>query len=188
MSNNRSRIIGTPDYISPEMIKGTDFNNPGGDFWSLGVMLFEFLTGIPPFNDDSIEKIFDNILNLRIPWDNINVGDGEGCMSEVAADFLKKMLVFDPTKRLNVEEIKRHRFFKGKILLKFFILNENLFVGIKWDNLSNMKAPIIPQWKNEYDTSNFLVNKMYDEKEIANPFFNKIQNTNQEVYIIFLFS
>ena len=110
---NKNRIIGTPDYIPPEILNGSDFNNPGGDFWSLGVMLFEFLTGIPPFNDETIEKIFDNIVNLRIPWDNISVGEGEGMMSEVAVDLLRRMLVLDPIRRLSVEEIKRHKFFKG---------------------------------------------------------------------------
>lgn len=124
MSTNKNRIIGTPDYIPPEIIKGADFNNPGGDFWSLGVMLFEFLTGIPPFNDDTIDQIFDNILNLRIPWDSINIGDEEGCLSESAVDLIKKILVLDPRKRLTVEGIKKHSFFKGfffiNILLKKF--------------------------------------------------------------------
>ena len=122
-STNKNRIIGTPDYIPPEIIRGSDFNNPGGDFWSLGVMLFEFLTGIPPFNDDTIEKIFDNIVNLRIPWENISVGEGEGMMSEVAVDLLRRMLVLEPNRRLSVEEIKRHKFFKGCkifIILKIF--------------------------------------------------------------------
>lgn len=122
MSLNKNRIIGTPDYIPPEIIKGTDFNNPGGDFWSLGVMVFECLTGIPPFNDDTTDKIFDNVVNLRIPWDGITVGEGEGCMSEVAVDFIKKMLVLDPLKRLSVQEIKKHKFFKGQFFLFIVIL------------------------------------------------------------------
>ena len=111
--SNMHRIIGTPDYIAPEVLKGADFNNPSSDFWSLGVMLFEFATGSLPFNDDTIEKIFDNILNMRIPWDDIEIGDGENCLSEKTADLIKKLLEPDPKKRLNVEEIKEHRFFEG---------------------------------------------------------------------------
>jgi serine/threonine protein kinase len=41
------------------------------DYWSLGVIMYEFLVGIPPFNEDTIEKIFDNIINLRIEWPEI---------------------------------------------------------------------------------------------------------------------
>lgn len=41
-------------------------NNPKSDWWSVGVLLFEFLIGIPPFNDKSVDKIFENILNSKI--------------------------------------------------------------------------------------------------------------------------
>jgi len=111
--SNMHRIIGTPDYIAPEILKGEDFNNQSSDFWSLGVMLFEFTTGSLPFNDDTIDKIFDNILNMRIPWDDINIGEGEDCLSVKAADLIKKLLEPDPKKRLKVEQIKKHEFFAG---------------------------------------------------------------------------
>lgn len=107
------RIIGTPDYVAPEIIKGTDYNNPGADFWSLGVMLFEFLTGIPPFNDDTVEKIFDNIKEMRIPWDGITIGNNEGEMSPLAEDLIRKLLEPEPEKRIRVSDIKNHLFFKG---------------------------------------------------------------------------
>ncbi len=37
-------------------------------------MVFELITGVPPFNDESPDLIFDNILNHRIPWDQLDVG------------------------------------------------------------------------------------------------------------------
>lgn len=118
-ASNLHRIIGTPDYIPPEIIKGIDFNNSGGDFWSLGVMLFEFIVGIPPFTDESVEKIFENILKLKIPWDDIPIGEGDNCMSPKAADIIKKLLEPDPEKRLKVDDIKSHDFFQGIIILSF---------------------------------------------------------------------
>lgn len=71
MKNKKKfRIIGTPDYIPPEVIKGSNnLNSPTLDWWSVGVILFEMLIGIPPFNDETVEKIFDNIVNMRVPWD-----------------------------------------------------------------------------------------------------------------------
>ena len=53
--------MGTPDYLSPEALMGTGAGK-SVDWWAVGITLFEFLTGIPPFNDDSPEKIFQNIL------------------------------------------------------------------------------------------------------------------------------
>ena len=72
--HKRNRIIGTPDYIAPEILMGEGINSPSVDWWALGVMIFEFIVGIPPFNADSIEEIFDNIRGLKIPWDSLNIG------------------------------------------------------------------------------------------------------------------
>ena len=71
---NGARIIGTPDYIAPEVISGEDLLMGTLDFWALGVILFEFLTGMPPFNASSYEEIFDNITKRKIPWDLIEIG------------------------------------------------------------------------------------------------------------------
>jgi len=54
------KIIGTPDYLSPEILLGMK-HGEGVDWWALGVMVYEFFTGIPPFHDDSPEKIFERI-------------------------------------------------------------------------------------------------------------------------------
>ena len=65
--------VGTPDYMAPEVIdadkvKLQNYNEKCMDWWSMGVILYQFLVGIPPFNDESIEKVFDNARNRRIEW------------------------------------------------------------------------------------------------------------------------
>ena len=54
----KNRIIGTPDYIAPEVIKGKSVSNFSLDWWSFGVLVYEFIVGIPPFNDENLELIF----------------------------------------------------------------------------------------------------------------------------------
>ena len=118
---NQHRIIGTPDYIAPEILTGVagSLNNPSVDLWSLGVILFEFLIGVPPFSDETVDKIFDNINNMRVPWDEITVHEKnfeegtEDSISKVAMDLMKKLLVFDPKERLDMRGIKSHDFFSG---------------------------------------------------------------------------
>lgn len=152
------RLIGTPDYMAPEIILGQSITTYSIDWWSLGVLLFEFLCGAPPFNDDSPEKIYDNIVNLKVPWDQITIGHGEDCMSPEAADLIKKLLVLDHTQRLGANgaaEIKCHPFFKG----------------IDWDRLRTQQAPIVPERKSEIDTSNFVrLGDKLKKKDQEDPF------------------
>lgn len=129
---NQNRIIGTPDYIAPEILNGVvgSLNNPSIDVWSLGVILFEFLVGVPPFSDDTVDKIFDNIMALRVPWDEIAVQEDEMAegsedkISRAAMDLMKKLLVLDTKDRLDVKGIKKHRFFEGFYKINF----QNVFI------------------------------------------------------------
>lgn len=110
--NRKVNIVGTPDYIAPEVLDGKGLQNPVIDWWSVGIMLFEFLTGIPPFNADTIELVFLNIKKHYIPWDMID----EGMISEQAMDLVNKLLIEDPKLRLGAKgakDIKEHEFFRG---------------------------------------------------------------------------
>ena len=64
-SQNEGCVLGTPDYLAPELLLKKP-HGPAVDWWSLGVCLYEFLLGGPPFNDDSPEAIFNNILQQNI--------------------------------------------------------------------------------------------------------------------------
>lgn len=97
-SSLNKTIVGTPDYISPEIIKGISSDNYSTDYWSLGVIMYEMLVGITPFNDTTVEKLFDNVLNMRMEWPEI--GEGEECISFKAADLIKKLMEPEFTKRL----------------------------------------------------------------------------------------
>ena len=117
--SKKSNIIGTPDYMSPEVLNGTGLRDPAIDWWSVGIILFELLTGIPPFNAETPEKIFENIKGHLIPWDQISIGYDEGCLTPEAQDLIRKLLDADPKKRLGLngaKEIQNHRFFRGKYI------------------------------------------------------------------------
>lgn len=62
----QTQLLGTPEYLAPELLRDPGFksasDNPAVDWWSLGIILFEMLTGVTPFGDDSIENIFQNVL------------------------------------------------------------------------------------------------------------------------------
>jgi len=117
--------------MAPEVISGEDSRGKSLDWWSMGVILFELLVGIPPFNDNTIEKIFDNIKEMRIDWPI--VGNEDEGISYEAADLIRKLLEPDVKKRFGTkngaEDLKSHPFFKG----------------FDWKNIKNMKPPIVPK-------------------------------------------
>lgn len=108
------RIVGTPDYIAPEVITGEYKIGPAIDWWSCGVLLFEFLVSVPPFYDDKERLVFNRIVNMEIEWPLTE--SGEEFLSPEAKDLIQRFLTKDPEKRLGVngiEEIKSHPFFAG---------------------------------------------------------------------------
>ncbi|XP_062335262.1 serine/threonine-protein kinase greatwall [Osmerus eperlanus] len=126
-------ILGTPDYLAPELLLGIphDFMV---DWWALGVCLFEFLTGVPPFNDETPQLVFQNILNRDIPWP-----DGEEELSPNSRNAIEILLTMDQNKRAGLKGLKEHA----------------LFMGLDWDNLQDQAMTFIPQPDNETDTSYF---------------------------------
>ncbi|XP_030056745.1 LOW QUALITY PROTEIN: serine/threonine-protein kinase greatwall [Microcaecilia unicolor] len=127
------QILGTPDYLAPELLLGKK-HGPAVDWWALGVCLFEFLTGIPPFNDETPTQVFQNILNRDIPWP-----EGEEQLSINAQTAIESLLTVDNTRRAGLKDLKCHP----------------LFQGIEWDNLQNQTMPFIPQPHDETDTTYF---------------------------------
>lgn len=77
-NSGKPKMVGTPDYMAPEIINPDKYNienydERSIDWWAMGAILYQFLVGIPPFCDCSIEKVFDNIRNLRMDWPDIGI-------------------------------------------------------------------------------------------------------------------
>lgn len=85
----KQRIIGTPDYIAPEIINGISTENFGIDWWAVGCIMYEFICGLAPFNAPTVDQIFKNVNDLEIEWPEI--GEEEDMMSPEAYDLITKL-------------------------------------------------------------------------------------------------
>jgi len=96
MVETKHKIVGTADYVAPEVIQGKE-HTFALDYYSLGVIIYEFLTGGLPFNDDTPEKIFKNALIGKYKTE---VPVGENGISYEAKDLMDRLICLDPNERL----------------------------------------------------------------------------------------
>ena len=116
---------GSPAYLAPELIKDRKFNK-SSDIYQIGVLMFELLTGKPPFYKASRDSLFNwikNSYNLEVP----------SYVNTTTIDLLGRLLNKIPDKRIGVksfDDLKNHAFFKGmdwNLLANKTLIPEGIF-------------------------------------------------------------
>ncbi|CDW73317.1 rac-beta serine threonine-protein kinase- [Stylonychia lemnae] len=96
-------VCGTLEYLSPEVVRNKKYDSHT-DLWSLGVLMFEMLSGRGPFTDRNRKLLFHKIVHQEANVDHISNSE--------AQDLIRRLLTKDLKKRLkDINEIKKHKFF-----------------------------------------------------------------------------
>lgn len=98
-SSRRTTLCGTLDYLPPEMIDGNKYDHMV-DVWSLGVLLYEFLVGSPPFEAEGHSATYRRIQKVDLQFPPGVAPD--------AQDLIRRLLRKEPSKRLPLDQIPSH--------------------------------------------------------------------------------
>jgi len=139
---------GTPEYLAPELVQGTG-HGKGVDYWALGILMFEMLTGATPFvgsDPDDTMAICRNIMNENIIYPED--------FDEQAADLIDGLCSREILTRLGCRKLGC----KG-------VLNHEFFKEINWKELNKktIQAPWIPELSGDGDCTYF--DDIYDDEE-----------------------
>ncbi|KAM3830493.1 serine/threonine-protein kinase SIK3 isoform 3-T3 [Vipera latastei] len=95
---------GSPPYAAPELFEGKEYDGPKVDIWSLGVVLYVLVCGALPFDGSTLQNLRARVLSgkFRIPF----------FMSTECEHLIRHMLVLEPSKRLSMEQICKHKWMK----------------------------------------------------------------------------
>lgn len=120
--NGHNSFVGTAQYVSPEMLSDKSCS-PSTDLWALGCIVYQMISGLPPFRASNEYLTFQKILKLKYEFP-----DG---FNPVVRDLVENLLVLDPNQRLGAATtggyptLKQHEF----------------FTEVRWEKLPEMDPP-----------------------------------------------
>ena len=165
-------FCGSPMYLSPDMLSGKGVDQRC-DIYGIGLIMYELVSGFPAFNADDIDTLYKDIRLNKINFDMPGItGD--------IKDLLQKILVEDPEKRISLEEMKKHEYFKDISFLKVYKKQYGPIKIMKKDkNDKNMPILVGEQYFEKTEEQKVLEEKLNIIRENDN--YNKFKQDQMKL-------
>eukprot|EP01135_Chromosphaera_perkinsii_P008475 Nk52_evm43s1360 gene=Nk52_evmTU43s1360 len=135
-------MVGSPDYMAPEILTGDGYDLLV-DYWSLGCILFEFLSGYPPFTAPTIEQVWVNVYRweevFAKPKYDTKEDEKNFQFSDKAWDLMNRLVCHRGERWSGIKQLKSHPFLSG----------------CDFENLLNLDPPFVPELEGDVDVSYF---------------------------------
>lgn len=145
-TTKRNTLMGTPNWMAPEVAQPTPVYDSKADIWSLGIMTYEMVKGAPPHSDlrDAI-KVMQLIARIKPP----RLGEGDG--SKDMRDFVSHCLRESPNDRLSADELSKTKWIKAASKLNVAILKELIHRYEVWMQGGGARASLAEplEWESE---------------------------------------
>ena len=136
--NYAKSIVGSPDYMAPEVLKGTEYDFTV-DYWSLGCMLFEALAGYPPFAGSTVDETWQNLKHWKEVFRKPDFDGRDYFLSPRTWDLLNRLVADKKRRFTGISEIQRHPY----------------FAEVDWTLLRQQRPPFVPELDSETDAGYF---------------------------------
>lgn len=136
--NYAKSIVGSPDYMAPEVLKGDEYDFTV-DYWSLGCMLFEALTGFPPFAGATVDETWKNLKHWRDVLKRPTWEDPNYFISNRTWHFITLLIASKSKRFASIKDVYGHQY----------------FAEVNWDELRSQRAPFVPELDSETDAGYF---------------------------------
>ncbi|EER94892.1 hypothetical protein BDA96_01G404000 [Sorghum bicolor] len=183
-------VCGTPAYVAPEIISRKGYDGAKADIWACGVILYVLLAGYLPFQDKNLMDMYKKICKAELKWPS--------WFSSNVRKLLRRILHPNPNRRISIEEIMKHPWFKIGLDARMFDSTINtkrddvpIEMGLTLDSLksnivecnsatekvTNLNAFDIISLSNGFDLSGIFENNSNKEE-------SKFTSTNTTLTIV----